>query len=92
MKTYLELEGLDLPSSPKHVIQLVDRPPNREADLWFGGFGKKSGMGITVGDLKNVGERTFSFSALSHNTVRGAAGGVILLAEYAHSLGFISKS
>tara|TARA_Y100001934_G_C12101345_1_gene654110 strand:+ start:132 stop:608 length:477 start_codon:yes stop_codon:yes gene_type:complete len=92
LKTYLELEGLDLPSSPKHVIQLVDRPPNREADLWFGGFGNKSGMGITVGDLKNVGERTFSFSALSHNTVRGAAGGVILLAEYAHSLGFISKS
>ena len=92
LKTYLELEGLDLPSSPKHVIQLVDRPPNRESDLWFGGFGKKSGMGITVGDLKNVGERTFSFSALSHNTVRGAAGGVILLAEYAHSLGFIYKS
>ena len=36
MRTYLELDGLDLPSSPRRVIQLVDRPPNREADLEFG--------------------------------------------------------
>ena len=92
MRNYLDINGLDLPSSPKHVIQLVDRPPNREADLWFGGSGKMLGMGITVGNLKKCDERKFSFSALSHNTMRGAAGGVILLAEYAKSLGFISKS
>ena len=47
-------------------------------------------MATVVGGIKVDGSNV-TFTALSHNTVRGAAGGVILLAEFAAQLGYISK-
>ena len=41
----------------------------------------QTGMAVVVGDI-DVEERTISFSAYSHNTIRGAAGGVVYLAEF----------
>ncbi len=38
-------------------------------------------MGITVGRLRQIDPYNFSFVGLSHNTIRGAAGGAILTAE-----------
>jgi aspartate-semialdehyde dehydrogenase len=47
-------------------------------------------MAIVVGGIA-VKENVVSYHALSHNTIRGAAGGVVLLAEMAAQLGYISK-
>ena len=78
--------NLKLPSSPKVFIKYFgeeDRPQTR-LDRDFG-----NGMGITVGRLRhdNFG---WKFVALSHNTVRGAAGGAILLAELLKAKGYLN--
>ena len=80
----------ELPSKPKQAIHLVDKV-NPEKHLWSDGkhFSDnpdpsrdlKTGMAVIVGDLSVEGE-TISFSAYSHNTIRGAAGGLVYLAEF----------
>ena len=80
----------ELPSKPKQAIHLVDKI-NPEKHLWSDGehFSDnpdpsrdlKTGMAVIVGDLSVEGE-TISFSAYSHNTIRGAAGGLVYLAEF----------
>ena len=47
--------------------------PNPAGDL-------KTGMAVVVGEI-NVEDNQISFSAYSHNTIRGAAGGLVYLAE-----------
>lgn len=78
---------LNLPSAPKQFIKYFkeeDRPQTR-LDRDFG-----HGMGIAVGRLRkdNFG---WKFVALSHNTIRGAAGGAILLAELLKAKGYLNK-
>jgi len=90
IKEKMIVERLDLPSAPEYGIIITDECPTRKKHLWAGGAGLGAGMSTVVGDIHVEGE-VLSFSALSHNTVRGAAGGVILLAEFAHFLGYISK-
>jgi aspartate-semialdehyde dehydrogenase len=80
------------PSSPIKPIHIVDKI-DIQNHLWSDGVNfsnnpnptedLKTGMAIVVGDLKVVNNNTIHFSAYSHNTIRGAAGGVILLAELA---------
>lgn len=76
---------LKLPSSPKEFIKYFDNEdrPQTRLDRNFG-----HGMSITVGRLRkdNFG---WKFVALSHNTVRGAAGGAILLAELLKAKGYL---
>ena len=77
---------LNLPSAPNPFIKYFndeDRPQTR-LDRDFG-----HGMGITVGRLRkdNFG---WKFVALSHNTIRGAAGGAILLAELLKAKGYLN--
>jgi len=48
--------------------------PNPSNDL-------KTGMAVVVGDL-SVDGKMVSFTAYSHNTIRGAAGGLVYLAEF----------
>ena len=77
------------PVRPLHLVEHIDV----EQHLWSNGnvFSSKPnpsedlqiGMSIVVGDVKLVDEYTVSFSAYSHNTIRGAAGGTMLLAEQA---------
>ena len=43
----------------------------------------KAGMAVTVGNIEMIAPNILRFIALSHNTVRGAAGGCVLLAELA---------
>ena len=77
---------LNLPSSPKEFIKYFeheDRPQTR-SDRDFG-----NGMGITVGRLRQDKIFGWKFVALSHNTVRGAAGGAILLAELLKVKGYL---
>lgn len=72
-------QELDLPSAPKKPVVytfLPDRPqPRLDRD-------NGKGMAVTVGRLRTCPILDYRFVALSHNTVRGAAGGSILNAEY----------
>merc|ERR1711991_477390 len=69
---------IDLPSSPKRIIRVldgVDRPqPKLDCE-------KGSGMETIVGRIEKDKIFDMRFIGLSHNTVRGAAGGAILMAE-----------
>ncbi len=76
----------DLPFAPKQpVIYLnnIDRPqPKKDRD-------NDKGMAITVGRLRKDNVFDYKFVALSHNTIRGAAGGSILTAELLKTKGYI---
>ncbi len=73
-----DVDGLGLPSAPQPLILVRDEPdrpqPRRDRDA--GG-----GMAVTVGRIQRCPIEGVKFVALSHNTVRGAAGDSILNAE-----------
>lgn len=71
------------PNSPIVLSMSPDRPQPK-LDVWEGGSGHKAGMGVTVGRIDVKGNHV-RFFLLSHNTIRGAAGGSILNAELAVS-------
>ncbi|MBD3353857.1 MAG: aspartate-semialdehyde dehydrogenase [Candidatus Lokiarchaeota archaeon] len=79
-------QELNLPFAPKQPIiylDLDDRPqPRKDRD-------NDKGMAVTVGRLRKDNVFDWKFVALSHNTVRGAAGGSILTAEMLKSKGYI---
>jgi aspartate-semialdehyde dehydrogenase len=79
-------QKLDLPSAPKQFLTYFaedNRPQLRlEREL-------ENGMGISVGRLRADSQYDIKFVCLSHNTIRGAAGGAILLAELLCSDGYI---
>ena len=76
----------DLPSAPNPVLTYFDDEtrPQTKLDRDAG-----NGMGITLGRLREDNVFDFKFIALSHNTVRGAAGGAILMAELLTKEGYI---
>ena len=81
-------EVLELPSAPKQMIQYLEednRPQVRE-DVDY-----ENGMGISVGRLREDTVYDYKFVGLSHNTVRGAAGGAVLCAETLKAKGYITK-
>ena len=75
-----------LPSAPKQFLTYFeqdDRPQTRlDRDL-------EGGMGVSVGRLRPDTQYDYKFVCLSHNTVRGAAGGAILMAETLASKGYL---
>jgi len=79
-------QELDLPFAPKQPIiylEDIDRPqPRKDRD-------NDKGMAVTVGRLREDNVFDYKFVSLSHNTVRGAAGGAILNAELLVTKGFI---
>ncbi len=81
-------QTLGLPSAPGQFIQYLeedDRPQVR-LDVDF-----ENGMGISIGRLREDTVYDWKFIGLSHNTVRGAAGGAILCAELLKAQGYIAK-
>jgi len=74
-----EPQELNLPSAPKQFIQYLteDNRPQVSLDVNY-----ERGMGISVGRLREDSVYDFKFIGLSHNTLRGAAGGALLCAEY----------
>ena len=80
-------QELDLPSAPKQFIQYLeeDNRPQVKLDVNY-----ENGMGVSVGRLREDTVYDWKFVGLSHNTVRGAAGGAVLCAETLKALGFIS--
>ena len=71
-------QELELPSAPKHFIQYLeeDNRPQVSLDVNYG-----RGMGISIGRLREDSLFQYKFVGLSHNTLRGAAGGAVLIAE-----------
>lgn len=81
------LDGLGLPSAPDPFITVFseDNRPQTRLDREIG-----KGMGISVGRLRKDTILDYKFIGLSHNTIRGAAGGAILTAELLKAKGFLS--
>lgn len=81
-----EPQRLQLPSAPKQFIRYLseDNRPQVSMDVDY-----EKGMGITVGRLREDTVYDYKFVGLSHNTVRGAAGGAILCAELLKAQGYI---
>ena len=81
-------QELELPSAPKQFIQYLeeDNRPQVVLDKDY-----ENGMGISLGRLREDTMFDYKFVGLSHNTVRGAAGGAILCAELLKAQGYIQK-
>ncbi len=79
-------QELELPSAPKQFIQYLeeDNRPQVQLDVNY-----ENGMGVSVGRIREDSVYDFKFVGLSHNTVRGAAGGAILCAETLTAKGYI---
>ncbi len=79
-------QELKLPSAPRQFIQYLeeDNRPQITQDVNF-----ENGMGISVGRLRKDTVYDYKFVGLSHNTLRGAAGGAVLCAELLTAQGYI---
>ena len=92
LKAWKEYKGkpqeLKLPSAPEQFITYFEednRPQTRlDRDLY-------KGMGISVGRLREDTVYDYKFVGLSHNTLRGAAGGAVLIAELLYREGYLTK-
>lgn len=79
-------QELQLPSAPKQFIQYLEdeNRPQITLDVNY-----ENGMGISVGRIREDSVYDWKFVGLSHNTVRGAAGGAVLCAELLKAKGYI---
>ncbi len=84
-----EPQKLGLPSAPKQFMRYMeeeDRPQVR-LDVDY-----ENGYGISIGRLREDVIFDYKFVGLSHNTIRGAAGGAVLCAELLKAKGFINAA
>ncbi len=81
-------QELGLPSAPVQFIRYMeeDNRPQVTLDVEY-----ENGMGISVGRLRRDTVYDWKFVGLSHNTVRGAAGGAVLCAELLKAKGYIAR-
>ena len=81
-------QELKLPSAPEQFIQYIEEEnrPQVALDVDF-----ERGMGVSVGRLRKDSVYDWKFIGLSHNTVRGAAGGAVLCAELLTAQGYIER-
>lgn len=79
---------LNLPSAPKQFITYFEEEnrPQTGLDRMI-----ENGMGVSVGRLREDSLYDYKFVGLSHNTLRGAAGGAVLIAELLKAEGYITK-
>lgn len=79
-------QELKLPSAPAQFLTYFDQPDRPQSRL---DRNLENGMGIAVGRLREDSLFDYKFTCLSHNTIRGAAGGGILMAELLKAEGWI---
>ena len=90
IKTWENYKGraqeLELPSAPKHFLHYFTEPdqPQIKSSRTLEG-----GMAVSVGRLREDTQYDMKFVCMSHNTLRGAAGGAVLLAELLCAEGYI---
>ncbi|MBQ9519769.1 MAG: aspartate-semialdehyde dehydrogenase [Firmicutes bacterium] len=89
LKAWKEFSGvpqeLELPSAPKQFLNYFeeDNRPQAKLDRMLEG-----GMAVSIGRLREDKQYDYKFVCLSHNTLRGAAGGAVLLAELLAAKGY----
>jgi len=79
-------QELELPSAPKQFLHYFeeDNRPQTQLDR-----NTENGMAVCIGRLRPDTQYDYKFVCLSHNTLRGAAGGAVLLAELLCKKGYI---
>lgn len=91
LKAWAEFKGepqeLALPHAPEQFITYIDEPNRPQTALDRDIYG---GMGVTVGRLREDTVFDYKFICLSHNTLRGAAGGAVLTAELLYKKGYLN--
>ena len=92
LKAWREFEGkpqaLGLPSAPEQFLTYFEEENRPQTALDRDIYG---GMGVTLGRLREDTVYDYKFVGLSHNTLRGAAGGAVLIAELLFREGYIVK-
>lgn len=81
-------QELELPSAPKqflHYFEEDDRP-QAKLDRML-----EKGMAVSIGRLREDSQYDYKFVCLSHNTLRGAAGGAVLMAELLAAKGYFDR-
>ena len=80
-----EAQDLELPSAPKQFLHYFeeDNRPQTKLDRNI-----ENGMAVSIGRLREDSQYDYKFVCLSHNTLRGAAGGAVLLAELLAAKGY----
>ncbi len=78
-------QELELPSAPKQFINYFEEDNMPQAKLHRN---LENGMAISVGRLREDSQYDYKFVCLSHNTLRGAAGGGVLMAELYAAKGY----
>lgn len=76
----------NLPSAPTEFMRYYDEPDRPQTKL---DRDREHGMGISVGRLRSDSLFDLQFISLAHNTIRGAAGGAVLMAELLAKTGYI---
>ncbi len=90
IRTFEEYRGepqrLKLPSAPEQpiIVRKEENRPQPAFDVFAGGTGRSKGMAVTLGRIRKKDE-FYKIFALSHNTLRGGAGGSVLNAELAYA-------
>ncbi len=81
-------QELDLPSAPKQFLHYFTEPdrPQTRLDRTV-----ENGMAVSIGRLREDTQYDYKFVCLSHNTLRGAAGGAVLLAELLCAEGYFER-
>jgi len=82
-------QTLGLPSAPAQFITYFEEENRPQTGLDRDLFG---GMGVSVGRLREDSIYDYKFVGLSHNTLRGAAGGAVLIAELLYREGYLTKA
>ena len=82
-------QTLGLPSAPEQFITYFEEDNRPQAKLDRDLYG---GMGVSVGRLREDVVYDYKFVGLSHNTLRGAAGGAVLIAELLYREGYLTKA
>lgn len=90
LKAWKEFKGepqdLQLPSAPKQFLNYFEEDNRPQAKL---DRNLENGMAVSIGRLREDTQYDYKFVCLSHNTVRGAAGGAVLMAELLAAKGYL---
>ncbi len=86
-RNFNPLKSLDLPSSPKNPIVVMEEPDRPQPKL---DRNLENGMASVVGRIRKCSILDYKFMVLGHNTIRGAAGAAILNAELLKERGYLN--
>lgn len=78
-------QELELPSAPKQFLNYFEEPDRPQTRL---DRNLEGGMAVSMGRLREDSQYDYKFVCLSHNTLRGAAGGAVLMAELLAAKGY----